>query len=50
VVLRLTAIENRHGRRIDITWSENGLPALLTHHGEDGSLNRVFVLNVPKCR
>lgn len=33
VVLRLTAIEDRNGRRIDITWSENGLPALLTHHG-----------------
>ncbi|MEE4540460.1 DUF6531 domain-containing protein [Streptomyces sp. V4-01] len=33
VVLRLTAIEDRNGRRIDVTWSANGLPSLVTHHG-----------------
>lgn len=33
VVLRLTAIEDRNGRRIDIAWTDDDLPALVTHHG-----------------
>ncbi|MBY8881772.1 DUF6531 domain-containing protein [Actinacidiphila acidipaludis] len=33
VVLRLTGVEDRNGRRIDITWGEDDAPALITHHG-----------------
>ncbi|AEW96675.1 MULTISPECIES: DUF6531 domain-containing protein [Streptomycetaceae] len=33
VVLRLTAIEDRNGRRIDITYADDDTPALITHHG-----------------
>ena len=33
VVLRLTAVVDRNGRRIDITYTDNGLPGLISHHG-----------------
>ena len=33
VTLRLTAIEDRNDRRIDITWSGDDTPALITHQG-----------------
>ncbi|MBV9022449.1 MAG: DNA/RNA non-specific endonuclease [Streptomycetaceae bacterium] len=33
VTLRLTAMEDRNGRRIEITWADDGTPALITHHG-----------------
>ncbi|SEN20814.1 DUF6531 domain-containing protein [Actinacidiphila rubida] len=33
VTLRLTGVEDRNGRRIEIAWSEDDAPALITHHG-----------------
>ncbi|MEU2354890.1 DUF6531 domain-containing protein [Streptomyces misionensis] len=33
VILRLTTIRDRNGRRIDIQWSEDDVPQVLSHHG-----------------
>ncbi|MDI5969954.1 DUF6531 domain-containing protein [Streptomyces sp. SL13] len=33
VTLRLTSIQDRNGRRIDIEWSQDDTPRLLSHHG-----------------
>ncbi|MCQ4084359.1 DUF6531 domain-containing protein [Streptomyces sp. RB6PN25] len=33
VSLRLVAVEDRCGRRIEVTWSDDDTPVLLTHHG-----------------
>ena len=33
VTLRLTGVEDRNGRRIEIAWGEDDAPALITHHG-----------------
>ncbi|MBY8886683.1 DNA/RNA non-specific endonuclease [Streptomyces sp. PTM05] len=33
VILRLTGVEDRNDRRIDITWAPDDTPALISHHG-----------------
>lgn len=53
VVLRISAIEDRNGNRIDISWADDDTPALISHHGGyrvavdcDAALRRVTGLRL----